>query len=241
MEAAEDKPSPMTADDAPARAGQPRVSPAAGPSPAPGAVASPGPAEAAAVAALARCRVLTLPGWQGSGPGHWQSRWEALYPAQVERLEQDDWWWPRRGDWMARLDETVRNAAAHDPGRPVLLAAHSLGCLLVARWAAWAGRHAPVAGALLVAPPDLARDDRPPQLAPWADVARQRLPFPAVLVASEDDPWCAPSRAHALAADWGARRVSAGAAGHLNADSALGDWPAGWALLRTLAPGAVPI
>ena len=50
-------------------------------------------------------RVLILPGWLNSGPGHWQSRWQALYGD--ERVEQADWTWPRRGDWMARLDEVL--------------------------------------------------------------------------------------------------------------------------------------
>ena len=50
-------------------------------------------------------RVLLLPGWQNSGPSHWQSLWEHLYG--FTRVEQDDWLWPRRGDWMARLDEVV--------------------------------------------------------------------------------------------------------------------------------------
>ena len=49
--------------------------------------------------------VLTLPGWQGSGPLHWQSRWEALY-GDV-RVEQSDWMHPLRGDWMMRLDEAI--------------------------------------------------------------------------------------------------------------------------------------
>ena len=39
--------------------------------------------------------VLTLPGWQGSGPEHWQSRWEALHG--FIRVEQHDWMRPLRG------------------------------------------------------------------------------------------------------------------------------------------------
>lgn len=74
-------------------------------------------------------RVLTLPGWLDSGPAHWQSRWEAL--AGFERVQQADWVWPRRGDWLARLDECL---LADD--RPAALVAHSLGCQLVATWAA---------------------------------------------------------------------------------------------------------
>ena len=56
-------------------------------------------------AALPAIHVLQLPGWQNSGDAHWQSRWEALH-GDV-RVEQSDWMWPLRGDWMMRLDEAV--------------------------------------------------------------------------------------------------------------------------------------
>ncbi len=84
---------------------------------------------------------------------------------------QDDWLWPRRGDWMARLDEVLL-ADARLAQTPALLAAHSLGCLLVAAWAAHSRHTARVAGALLVAPPDTERADFPPQLAGWRDIVR---------------------------------------------------------------------
>jgi predicted alpha/beta hydrolase family esterase len=47
--------------------------------------------------------VLMLPGWQGSSPAHWQSRWELRHGYQ--RVEQHDWMRPLRGDWMAQLEE----------------------------------------------------------------------------------------------------------------------------------------
>ena len=50
-------------------------------------------------------RLLLLPGWLNSDPTHWQSRWEASHGCV--RVEQDDWVWPKRGDWMARLDEVL--------------------------------------------------------------------------------------------------------------------------------------
>jgi hypothetical protein len=175
-------------------------------------------------------RVLLLPGWQNSGPGHWQSRWEALHGH--ERVEQADWDWPRRGDWMARLDEAL---LADPQARPVALVAHSLGCQLVAAWAAHSRHTARVRAALLVAPPDTARPDTPPQLAGWRRIVRQRLPFPALVIYSDDDPFCATGRARGMAADWGAPTLSLGAAGHINAESGLGDWPAGFASLRGLA------
>lgn len=173
--------------------------------------------------------VLTLPGWQGSGPTHWQSRWEALHGDR--RVEQHDWLLPRRGDWMARLDEVLLAEPA-----PVLLAAHSLGCQLVAAWAAHSRHTARVRAALLVAPPDTEREDLPAALLGWRPIPRDRLPFRATVVASRDDPYCTPERAGAMAQAWGAAFVLAGAAGHLNADAGLGDWPAGRALLDALRP-----
>ena len=172
-------------------------------------------------------RVLLLPGWQNSGPAHWQSRWEALYGD--ERVEQHDWDWPRRGDWMARLDEVLM---ASDT--PALLVGHSLGCQLMASWAEHSQHTARVKGALLVAPPDTEREDTPPQLHNWRPIRRSRLPFHAIAVISSNDPFCAPERSTQMAADWGASVVMAGPRGHLNADSGLGDWPEGRELLRSL-------
>ena len=165
-------------------------------------------------------RVLSLPGWQNSGPGHWQSRWEALYGD--ERVEQADWHWPRRGDWMARLDEVLQADT-----RPAVLVAHSLGCHLVAAWAAHTRHRHRVVGALLVAPPDIEREDMPPQVSTWRRAVLESLPFPATLIHSEDDPYCSAARAQQFATAWHAQAHGIGRAGHINADSGLGDWPAG--------------
>lgn len=173
-------------------------------------------------------RVLLLPGWLDSGAGHWQTRWESLHG--FVRVHQDDWTWPRRGDWMARLDEVL---LADE--RPTLLAAHSLGCHLVAAWAAHSRHLARVSAALLVAPPDLDRAELPPQLAPWRPVVRQPLPMPALLVHSDDDPYAGAEASSRLAADWAAATWVLPGRGHLNAESGLGDWPEGLHRLRQLA------
>lgn len=171
--------------------------------------------------------ILLLPGWQDSGPGHWQTEWERLYGDQ--RVQQHDWMRPLRGDWSARLEEVVADA----PGE-VVLVAHSLGCILTAWWAAHTRHAHKVRGALLVAPGDVERPGMAAQLRGWAPIARQALPFPAVLVGSRNDPYCSPERARALASDWGARFVDLGLSGHINADSRLGAWAEGRALLDTL-------
>ncbi|WP_077032710.1 alpha/beta hydrolase [Pelomonas sp. KK5] len=176
---------------------------------------------------MTRSRVLLLPGWLNSDPEHWQSRWESALG--FERVEQADWQWPRRGDWMARLEEVLLS----DP-RPALLAAHSLGCQLVASWAEHTQHADRVAGALLVAPPDTEREDMPPQLHNWKPIRRARLPFPSIAVLSSDDPFCALERGTQMAADWGSQVVFAGPRGHLNTESGLADWPEGQALLASL-------
>ena len=162
--------------------------------------------------------VLILPGWQNSGPDHWQSRWERAHG--YTRVEQHDWLRPLRGDWIARLEEVL---LACD--EPAVLVAHSLGCLNVAAWAAHSSNTQRVRGALLVAPPDVERDDLRSVLFSWAPIPLQPLPFKTLLFVSNDDPFCAPERARQFAAAWGADLIDAGPKGHLNAESALGDWP----------------
>jgi len=171
--------------------------------------------------------VLLLPGWQNSGPDHWQSRWEALYG--YTRVEQADWMRPLRGDWMVQLEEAVLAATG-----PVVLVAHSLGCLLTAAWAAHSQNTHRVRGALLVAPGDMERDEFRPVLHSWSPIARQRLPFASTLLGCDDDPYCSLGRAQGLAESWGAQFVDYGSRGHINAESGLGDWPEGYALLQNI-------
>lgn len=175
--------------------------------------------------------VLILPGWQNSGPTHWQSRWEALHG--FTRVQQHDWMQPLRGDWMVQLEEAVL-AAPH----PVILAAHSLGCMLTAAWAAHSQNTHRVAAALLVAPGDPERDELRAVLKSWSPIVLQRLPFPSVLLGSQDDPYCSFERAQRFAQSWGSRFIDYGHRGHINADSNLGDWPEGLALLEQLKTSA---
>ena len=162
--------------------------------------------------------VLILPGWQGSGPDHWQSRWERTHG--YTRVEQHDWMRPLRGDWIARLEDLLLSC-----DEPAVLVAHSLGCLHAAAWAAHSRNTHLVKAALLVAPPDVEREDVRPLLPSWSPIALQKLPFKTVLLASSNDPFCAPERARQFAAAWGVECVDAGPRGHLNAESGLGDWP----------------
>ena len=169
-------------------------------------------------------RILSLPGWRSSDERHWQTLWEAQRGHL--RVEQSDWEWPRRGDWMARLDEVLSQDTA-----PTVLVAHSLGCQLVASWAAHSKLSTRVCAALLVAPADTEREDLPPQLFNWRPIIRQALPFPSLVVASRNDRYCQWERAVELASGWGSQLMNIGDQGHLNSDSGLADWPQGLLLL----------
>ena len=173
--------------------------------------------------------ILTVPGLHGSGPGHWQTRWEQRFPAW-RRVVQTDWSTPDLPRWSARVGEAVHAAVAERAPtrsrRPVILVAHSFGCLASLHWAMQA--RSAVAGVLLVAPAD-------PDKFGVADLLPQRaLPFPAIVVASRNDPWLSYCQAVEWGIRWGAEIVDAGHAGHINADSGLGDWAPGLALLDRL-------
>jgi uncharacterized protein len=172
--------------------------------------------------------ILILPGWQNSGPDHWQSRWETLHG--YRRVDQHDWRTPKRGDWIARLEDVILATEG-----PVVLVAHSLGCILTAAWAQVSRSTARVQGALLVAPGDAERDELRSVLPSWAPIVRQPLPFRSVLVGSRNDPYCTFDTAQSLAQSWGSRFVDLGACGHINAESGLGDWPEGHRLLLDCA------
>lgn len=171
--------------------------------------------------------VLVLPGYASSGPAHWQTLWERRYG--YTRVEQDDWERPELAAWKGRLADAVARA----PG-PVVLVAHSLGCTLVAHCAGDAVARR-IAAALLVAPPDVDEIRHLlPEVDGFAPVPLVRLPFPSTVVASTNDPYAEPARTRAFARAWGARLVELPDAGHINAESNLGDWPEGHRLLDAL-------
>lgn len=181
--------------------------------------------------------ILLIPGLNDSGPDHWQTRWEHKL-ANAHRVELGMWDDPHRNTWVNKL-----NLAIHRADRPVVLVAHSLGCLTVAWWAEYEQPEpdSGVIGALLVAPPDVDRPGLDPRLARFSACPRSELPFPSVVAASQDDPYCTQRSAIALAQDWGSRFADAGAVGHINAESDIGDWPLGERLLEQLLRGHGPL
>ena len=181
--------------------------------------------------------VLILPGWQNSGPAHWQSLWESGH--HHVRVEQHDWQRPLRGDWIARLEDVVQDHTVNAPDEPITLVAHSLGCLLVAAWAEISRNAHRVGCAMLVAPGDVEREALRPVLTSWSPIASTRLPFPSLLVGSQNDPYCSFERARSFADAWGSDFIDYGQCGHINGESGLGDWPQGHEMLLALQQRAL--
>lgn len=171
--------------------------------------------------------VLTVPGLWGSGPQHWQTHWEAKHP-RWQRVQQRNPDLADREEWVATLDAAIRACAA-----PPVLAAHSLGCSLVAQWVQDHGGEG-VRAALLVAPSDVEAPAYPIEGRSFASIPRPRLPFPSVVVASTNDQYVTVDRAKSFADSWGSRLVLIGDAGHVNAVSGHGPWPEGEAMLLEL-------
>jgi predicted alpha/beta hydrolase family esterase len=168
-------------------------------------------------------RVVIVPGWRDSGPGHWQSLWADGLDGAV-RVEQDDWVSPRRESWVKAIGDLI---LAQDA--PVVVAAHSLGCIATAHLPLAVAER--IAGALLVAPAD---PERRAALNDFAPVPYAALPYRSVVVASSNDPFCPVRLAGAYARAWGSEFVRMQNAGHINVDSGHGDWPLGLALLQSL-------
>ncbi|MEP6729529.1 MAG: alpha/beta hydrolase [bacterium] len=173
---------------------------------------------------------LILPGLSNSGPEHWQSLWERL-DATCVRLQQAEWESPACSDWVATLDDAVKNLESN-----AVLVAHSSSCALVSHWVRVAPKEhlARIVGALLVAPSDPDGPSYPVGPTGFSPVPLERLPFPSIVVASEDDVYVTMSTARRYADEWGSELVSIGRAGHINSASGLGAWPAGYALLERL-------
>ncbi|WP_028693279.1 alpha/beta hydrolase [Pseudomonas cremoricolorata] len=175
-------------------------------------------------------RYLIVPGWQGSPDNHWQSHWQRTLPNSA-RVEQLDWFTPQREDWVSALEQAIAAECS-----PVILVAHSLGCVTVAHWAAQASPTLlrRVRAALLVAPADVERPGCAAALRNFAPIPRQRLPFATHVVSSDNDPAVSVPRAMCLAQDWGAEVGLLASAGHINVKSGHERWEQGFAYLYRL-------
>jgi predicted alpha/beta hydrolase family esterase len=181
-----------------------------------------------------RPTVLIVPGLRDHVAQHWQTLLAAQLPRvlTVPPMGRDDL------DCSARVDAI--EAAARKVEGPLVIVAHSGGCIMVAHWAQ--ETRIPVRGALLATPPDFesAMPEGYPSIEAlraggWLPVPRAPLPFRSIVAASRNDPLGNYARIDTLAHDWGSELVDLGDVGHLNPASGHGPWPLANVFIEQLA------
>ncbi len=174
--------------------------------------------------------VLIVPGLNGSCEDHWQSAWERERQ-DCRRADLGDWKDPTPEQWIQRLDEEISAYPS-----PVILVAHSLGCIAAAAWNAARPQAAreKIKAALLVAPCDPEAENACAPLKRFAPIPRAPFAARSILVASANDQYATLGRSKVMAKWWGSEFVNVGLAGHINARSNLGAWPFGQSLLAQL-------
>ncbi len=166
-----------------------------------------------------------IPGLGNSGPQHWQT-WFETKLENAKRIEQEEWDAPACSEWLSNINKALER---YDPGTVVLIG-HSLGCATIAHWAKQSGRQ--IKGALLVAPSDIEAPVYTFPATGFTPIPLQKINFPTVVVASNDDVWVSPQRAAYFANCWGSKLVNIGNAGHINAASGFYEWQQGLDLLH---------
>lgn len=187
--------------------------------------------------------VLIVPGLRDAVPQHWQTLLEARLRAagrpvaSVPPLGREDLDCATK---VAAIERTAQSVKG-----PIVIVAHSGGCVMLAHWAQQTRR--PVLGALLATPPDFEKPmpEGYPALealraSGWLPVPRSRLPFPSIVAASRNDPLAGYDRVVELARAWGSRLVDLGEVGHLNPASGYGEWPRAEEFILELSQSAAP-
>lgn len=171
-----------------------------------------------------KVRLLVVPGLGNSGPGHWQTWLQQRWRHSV-RVEQDHWDTPDLDSWADRIGETLQ---AH-PGHTWVAAAHSFGCLALARYLCrFSWNDSPVRAALLAAPAD------PDKFGVAALLPQRPLGLPSYLVASDTDPWMSATKARDWAHRWRSHFINLGDVGHINVEAGFGPWPQAHTLVQLL-------
>jgi predicted alpha/beta hydrolase family esterase len=164
---------------------------------------------------------INVPGLAGSGENHWQTYWEKESP-EIIRVEQKDWNHPVCTIWVEQLVETIRSSE----GKPIVLIGHSLGCASILH-AAHQKKLMGVAGAFLVAMPDVERTDFPKVCIGFTPMPRIELPFASIMVASENDPYISSTELKVWAEMLGSEFISVGNRGHIGSLANVEYWKEG--------------
>ena len=188
--------------------------------------------------------ILVVPGLRDHVAQHWQTLLAARLQHERRPVRSVTPMGRDNLSCAARVEAIEREARAIEG--PIVIVAHSGGCIAVAHWAQRTRRA--VQAALLATPPDF---ETPlpagyPSLEAlraggWLPVPTEPLPFRSIVATSRNDPLASCERVLALAAAWGSECVDVGAVGHLNPASGYGPWPGADTLVEALSqPAATP-
>jgi predicted alpha/beta hydrolase family esterase len=168
-----------------------------------------------------------------NGAHYWQRRW-VRHRHDCLSVDLDPDAPAIRNVWLSRIDQTIGSL-----GRPVVLVGHGLGALAIAWWAALLGRRAArsVTGALLVTPADPDGAGADEAVRGFGPLPTAMLPFPSIVVATDDHPRTRTHRFREMAGEWVSDFVSVGALGDLRPARRVGLWPAGQGLLELVIGG----
>lgn len=170
---------------------------------------------------------LLLPDLDGADGSCWQQHWtETRMDCRMVDLGHSGS--PDRNSLVMRLDHALRGVNA-----PVVLVGHGSGALTINAWAGLMSGESEniVVGALLIGPSDPLAQRADMRLKAFAPFPSAIMSFPALVVASEDDPAVSVDRAFDFARLWGAGFARFGACGHFGSADGLGWWPEGEELL----------
>lgn len=165
-----------------------------------------------------------LAGYGNSLDGHWQEGWFKDMPGS-HWVQQPDWDYPVMEQWVATFEQLMQSLDG-----PTLLISHSLGGATLVEWAS---RHtANIVGAFMVAVPDVLAPNFPDAIRGYNNPPLTPLPFPSMMVASQNDPYASSAQSQMYANVWGSQLVNIGPYGHINKETVGGVWPVGRALLN---------
>lgn len=167
---------------------------------------------------------LIVPGLNNSDEKHWQTFWEKSLQ-NTSRVKQRDWDHPQRDEWVQALGDTIQKL-----DKDTIIIAHSLGVATTVIYLTQNQGKIPLnlKGAFLVSPSDI---DNIEVIKSFAPMPLEKLPIPACVVASENDPFVSMERAEFFASAWGVKLFNAGKLGHINSATDLREWEQGRAFL----------
>jgi len=171
---------------------------------------------------------VIIPGLHNSNQDHWQTRFERTSPDNFIRIHQENWDEPDCETWINQIEHEL-TALNH---AELVLIGHSIGCIAIVKWVEKFGHR--IKGALLVAPSDPENPNYPSYITGFTPIPNETLPFPTIVVASDNDHVTTIERSKTFAKNWGSKLVILNDAGHIEPKSGFGNWPLGLELIKEL-------